>query len=59
MMRVYFAWYDFWVGMFWDRDKRILYVCPLPMLVIEIRVRARRPNRASRVAQTTGEGIGE
>lgn len=28
-----FAWYDFWVGAYYDRVGRILYVCPLPMCV--------------------------
>ena len=27
-----FAWYDCWVGLFWDRKKRILYWLPVPCL---------------------------
>ncbi len=31
-----FLWFDLWVGAYYDRAKRVLYVCPLPMCVIRI-----------------------
>ena len=30
-VRFIFAWYDFWVGLFYDRSKKCLYVFPVPM----------------------------
>jgi len=27
-----FAWYDMWIGAYWDRKNRMLYVMPLPMV---------------------------
>jgi hypothetical protein len=32
---VFLAWYDMWVGAYYDRTKHILYVCLLPMIVIK------------------------
>lgn len=35
---VKFAWYDLWVGVFYDRRQRTIYICPLPTLLIEWRL---------------------
>lgn len=33
-----FAWYDMWMGVYWDRKSRRLYVMPLPCIgfVVEV-----------------------
>ena len=37
-----FAWYDFWIGLFWDAGKRALYVFPIPMFGIRVNIWGRR-----------------
>lgn len=35
-VRPIIAWYDFWVGAFWDGNKRRLYILPIPCVGIVI-----------------------
>ena len=35
-MKIFFAWYDFWFGAYYDRKRQTLYVCPIPTIVIQI-----------------------
>lgn len=35
-IKLIFAWYDLWVGVFWDAKKRRLYILPLPCVGVVI-----------------------
>lgn len=35
-IRPIFAWYDLWVGFYWDQTHRRLYVFPIPMVGFRI-----------------------
>lgn len=34
--RVFFRWYDLWVGAYVDVPNRAVYVCPLPCVGVKI-----------------------
>ncbi len=33
-VKLLFAWNDLWMGAYWDKEIKILYICPLPTIVI-------------------------
>jgi len=35
-IKLLFAWYDLWVGVYWQSKDRTLYILPLPMIGIKI-----------------------
>ena len=35
-IKLFVAWYDLWIGIYWDRKCKILYILPIPMLGIRI-----------------------
>lgn len=35
-VRPFFRWVDLWVGAYWDRASRVLYLCPLPMVGLRL-----------------------
>lgn len=37
-----FAWYDLWIGVYIDRTRRTVYVCPVPCLVFKFQWRKSR-----------------
>lgn len=39
-IRLRWCWYDLWMGAYWDRKSRVLYVCLVPTVVIEVSKRA-------------------
>jgi hypothetical protein len=41
-IRPIFAWYDLWVGFFWDGQKRRLYFFPVPMLGMVVQFATKR-----------------
>ena len=34
-MKIKFRWYDLWVGVYYDKEKRRIHICPFPCIIFE------------------------
>lgn len=34
--KLFFAWYDGWIGYFYDRKSKVLYLAIIPMVILKI-----------------------
>ena len=50
----FFRWYDVWIGAYWDREAKVLYVCPVPMFGLKIKMPWRRGNAPPWDSDTKG-----
>ena len=41
-IRLRWVWYDLWVGLYVARDPLVLYLCPLPTVLVEVAIRRSR-----------------
>lgn len=41
---VHFVWFDFWIGCYYNVNKKVLYICPIPMVVFRISGKKERDN---------------
>jgi hypothetical protein len=41
-VRPFFRWFDIWIGAYWDRENWTLYICPVPMFGLKIKIPRRR-----------------
>jgi hypothetical protein len=46
-IKVIFAWYDIWVGLFYDRKKKRLYIFLIPMIGIYIQFKIKKEQEES------------
>lgn len=36
-----FRWYDFWIGLYFDTAKRVIYIFPVPMLGLKVQLKVK------------------
>ena len=40
-----FAWFDLWIGAYWDKKKNWLYILPLPMIGIILKFKRAKADK--------------
>lgn len=54
IIKVFFAWYDFWIGVYYDRYYQNIYICPLPMICIKVSIKKLQVRALNKWADEVG-----
>ena len=50
-VRLSLAWYDLWIGVFIDKQKHKLYICPLPAILITVNLKNKQVDTGNAIAK--------
>lgn len=53
-----FAWFDFWVGVYYDRANRRIYILPVPMLGVVIDLAPMHSLASKHTEEPPGSNVG-
>jgi len=48
----FFRWYNFWIGLYINKEKNALYFCPLPMIGLKIDIKTKEERIAESKRKT-------
>ena len=51
------AWYDMWIGLYYDLGHKTLYICPLPMLLLRFQLPGEKNQQLHRQDREATEQI--
>lgn len=56
-IRPIFAWYDLWIGFYWDKDCKTLYFLPLPCVGVKIQFEGPRKMKTEETMVVNGHTV--
>lgn len=57
-VKLFFRWFDLWIGIYIDKRNKVIYICPIPMFGIKIDIWEWLTPHYQIIGNYTGKPIG-